>query len=94
MENVQIQMSLVSYDSPLSADQPVVEYDGKFYPRPDEFVYLRTKITNVSRELFPLLCFLVTLNQGLQQRRWYLPWIWKWSLQSTSCMKASSLNFQ
>lgn len=50
MENAQVYMTLVSYDSPLSQEQPVTELDGKFYPRADEFIYLRTKITNLSRK--------------------------------------------
>ncbi|KAF8077925.1 TRAPP II complex [Lyophyllum atratum] len=48
LENAQVQMSLVAYDDSLPTHHPLAERDGKFYPPADQFVYLRTKITNTS----------------------------------------------
>ncbi|RDB21392.1 hypothetical protein Hypma_011623 [Hypsizygus marmoreus] len=48
MENALVQMSLVSYEGSSSAEKLVSQHEGKFYPHADEFVCLRTKITNLS----------------------------------------------
>ncbi|KAF5380960.1 hypothetical protein D9615_003973 [Tricholomella constricta] len=48
LENAQVQMWLVAYDSASTTDRSLAECDGKYYPPADEFVYLRTKVTNTS----------------------------------------------
>lgn len=49
MENTRVHMSLVSYSNPSKGDEPIIHRGGKYYPPADEFVYLRTKVTNLSR---------------------------------------------
>jgi hypothetical protein len=49
MENVRVHMSLVSYSNLPSTDRPIIHRGGKYYPPADEFVYLRTKVINLSR---------------------------------------------
>ncbi|KAG5645221.1 hypothetical protein DXG03_006638 [Asterophora parasitica] len=48
LENAQVQMSLVTYEGDATADRTLEERDGKYYPPADEFVYLRTRVTNTS----------------------------------------------
>ncbi|GLB34932.1 putative transport protein Trs120 or TRAPPC9, TRAPP II complex subunit [Lyophyllum shimeji] len=48
LETARVQISLVAYDDSVPSSRPLVERDGKFYPPANEFVYLRTKITNTS----------------------------------------------
>ncbi|KAG6814362.1 hypothetical protein H0H92_010948 [Tricholoma furcatifolium] len=48
LEKAKVQLSLLTYTNPLSDDGGLVEHEGKFYPPIDEFVYLRTRITNAS----------------------------------------------
>ncbi|KAG6866933.1 hypothetical protein C0991_003849 [Blastosporella zonata] len=55
LENAQVQLSLVTYPDSSPDDHPLVEREGKFYPPADEFVYLRTRITNTSRKCPALL---------------------------------------
>ena len=50
MENARISMSLISRDNSRPEGESVAALDGRFYPPANEFVYLRTKITNVSRK--------------------------------------------
>jgi hypothetical protein len=52
MEKAQIHMSLVSYDTSHDTHKSVNCFGGRYYPPPQEFVYLRTKITNLSRTSF------------------------------------------
>jgi trafficking protein particle complex subunit 9 len=49
MEKAQVHISLVSYDTLHGITKSVNYYGGKYFPAPQEFVYLRTKITNLSR---------------------------------------------
>ena len=60
MEKAQVHMSLVCYDSSYGTRKPVTYSGGKYYPAPQEFVYLRTKIVNLSRTSFVSL----TLTPG------------------------------
>lgn len=52
MEEARVHMSLVSYNPSHGTDKLVNYRGGKYYPAPQEFVYLRIKITNLSRTLF------------------------------------------
>lgn len=55
-------MSLVQYDDAASCAEEVeiLHHGGKYYPPANEFVYLRTKVTNLSRTW--LLFVLIFLN--------------------------------
>lgn len=48
MEEARVHMSLVSYNPSHGTDKLVNYRGGKYYPAPQEFVYLRIKITNLS----------------------------------------------
>jgi len=50
-ETARAYMSLARYDShdPGLTEHRVVQRGGKYYPRTNQFVYLRTKVTNMSR---------------------------------------------
>ncbi|KAF9464726.1 TRAPP II complex [Collybia nuda] len=48
MTKSRIDMSLVSYSNSSTEDTPITYRSGKYYPRTDEFVYLRIKVTNLS----------------------------------------------
>ena len=56
VETARVKMTLVRYDE--VGQEQLVPVDGtgaKFLPPPNEFVYLRTTVTNLSRELFSYL---------------------------------------
>ncbi|KAG6900876.1 hypothetical protein C0993_009994 [Termitomyces sp. T159_Od127] len=48
LENARVQLSLVTYNDSLVDEDVLTERDGKFYPPAEEFVYLRSTITNTS----------------------------------------------
>jgi hypothetical protein len=50
-ETARVNMSLVRYDSSdqSSAEHKIIHKGGKYMPRPNEFVYLRTQVINLSR---------------------------------------------
>jgi len=48
MEKARVHMSLVSYDSSRRTHQSVKYFGEKYYPPPQEFVYLQIKVTNLS----------------------------------------------
>ena len=51
VETARVWMTLVSYDEEGNAQPVPVDPTGtKFLPPPNEFVYLRTSLTNLSRE--------------------------------------------
>ncbi|OBZ75570.1 hypothetical protein A0H81_04217 [Grifola frondosa] len=62
VETARVHMSLVSYDEVQSATPvTVAQAGGKFLPPPNEFVYLRTKVTNLSSSEL-----ILTLNLTLE----------------------------
>ena len=50
VETARVRMTLVSYDEGNAQPVPVDPTGTKFLPPPNEFVYLRTSLTNLSRE--------------------------------------------
>ena len=49
-ETARVQMSLVRYEDGVATPVPVDPSGSKYLPPPNEFIYLRTKVTNLSRE--------------------------------------------
>ena len=52
MEIARVELSLFSCDSPHGTHKLIDYHDGKYYPAPQEFVYLCAKIANLSRTSF------------------------------------------
>ena len=65
MDKAQVHMSLVSYDSLYGTHKLVAYFGGKYYPAPQEFVYLRTKIINLSRTSFVDLRLIYIITHGI-----------------------------
>lgn len=61
-ETARVQMSLVRYVHDTAMPVPVDPSGSKYLPPPNEFVYLRTKVTNLSRKHQPYRLFRAILN--------------------------------
>jgi hypothetical protein len=60
MESARITMSLIPHET--SPENCVDALDGKFYPLANEFIYLSTKITNLSRRSSVIYSHINSLN--------------------------------
>jgi hypothetical protein len=48
-ETARVTMSLVEYDDSGLIEKAIIQKGGKYLPRPNEFVYVQTRVINLSR---------------------------------------------
>lgn len=56
LENARVQLSLVIYNEASIDDEALIEREGYYYPPAEEFIYLRTTITNTLCECLHVFC--------------------------------------
>lgn len=88
METAQVHLSLAPCDDTL----PLLQHGGKYHPQPNEFVYLRMKITNLSGMYYFTLIYLAH-RFCVQHRHSSSPWILPLNHWNSTSTKAFFLTY-